>query len=399
MEEDKKKSKPKSKKTVVKKSKKSVSKSTNVVEQKLNDMLSEQSDKTVKTKKKKTGKNIWKNFPWWPVLFITLLLIVLLLVLYQVSGTFKKNANALISSINGNTQQTKQIAQPKIFELPITIIYDKNSANQKELIDRYIQNLEFNLSNTKANVTMIDMHDPKGKALLKQINAKFVPQFITDKSVLNHPQYAKFSSALDQIGDLYVFKTEGLEYLTLPDAKDGVDIGAPLNKAKVTVMEYLSFSCEFCKKASPVVDKLVEKYKKNVAFVIKMFDRGGPDLLLAQSALCANEQGRFEKMSKALYSNQDKIFTALQNMKKNPRALEDELRTIARSAKVNSRRMFECINTNKYADIVKKQTKEGIDFGVIGTPTFFIGNEYIGGYINEAAMDQKIQNELAKKTN
>ncbi len=163
--------------------------------------------------------------------------------------------------------------------------------------------------------------------------------------------------------------------------------------AKVTVIEFGDFQCVFCGRFFQQTEpQMVKDYvdTKKVKFVYRDFPL---DSIHAQArpaanaANCANEQGKFWEYHNKLFENQDSLDEA-------------NYKIWASDLGLDTTKFNECLASNKYDSEVTKDFQDGVDAGVSGTPTLFIGSPS-KGYITivgaqpYSAVKQIIDQELA----
>lgn len=261
-------------------------------------------------------------------------------------------------------------------------------------IKDYLKNIENNLGNTKVDANWIDKNSPEGLATIESLNAKFLPLFTTDSSILQHPKYTQFAPAINVVGDIYHFQSEGMEYLVTPEVNDANYIGANPETAKVKVIEYVSLTCSYCKTMQPILESAMEKYSKDMVWVVKHYDRGGIDSLLAQGAECAAEQNKFEEMMSDIFSRQSEIGSSITSDETMQKDVIEQLKISAKNLKINADKLVSCVESGKYAQKIENQTKEGLEFGIMGTPGFFVNKRFIGGATDEATFMSIIEEQL-----
>lgn len=85
----------------------------------------------------------------------------------------------------------------------------------------------------------------------------------------------------------------------------GIRIGAP--SAPIVITEFMDFQCPFCRRLAPRVDSLLTEYPDHVAVIFQHYPLTGHSYALpaAIAAECADRQGRFHSMYKALFDKQD----------------------------------------------------------------------------------------------
>ncbi len=162
--------------------------------------------------------------------------------------------------------------------------------------------------------------------------------------------------------------------------------------APVTVVEYGDFQCPFCgkffKDTEPVLrDKYIKTGK--VKFIYRDFAfLGQESTWAANAARCAGEQGKFWEYHDYLYGNQ---------RGENQGAFsKNNLKSFAAALGLDKEKFSVCLDSDKYLEEVKNQTKAGGEAGVTGTPTNFInGTPYVGA-LPTANFIQIIDAELSK---
>ena len=136
--------------------------------------------------------------------------------------------------------------------------------------------------------------------------------------------------------------------------------------AKVTLVEFTDYQCPFCARhASQVLPQIMSEYVKTgkVKYVVRHFPLESMHPAAAkasEAASCAAEQGKFWEMHSRLLAN--------------PRALEPKsLSEHAGALKLELPRFQECLDSGKYAAVVRQDLADGQQAGVNGTPSFFLG--------------------------
>ena len=163
--------------------------------------------------------------------------------------------------------------------------------------------------------------------------------------------------------------------------------------APVTVVSYGDFQCPFCGKFFKETESVLrEKYIKTgkVKFVYRDFAfLGQESLWAANAALCAGDQGKFWQYHDYLYSNQKG---------ENQGAFsKDNLKSFAVVLGLDKDKFNKCVDSDKYSDLIQKETKGGGEAGVSGTPASFINGTLYAGALPANTFTQIIDNELNKK--
>lgn len=154
--------------------------------------------------------------------------------------------------------------------------------------------------------------------------------------------------------------------------KDDITIGK--SDAPVTIIEYYSYLCGYCKLfETDVKPDIVKNYVATGK--VKLILRPFPPYELSQSVLCANDQGKFLEYHNYLFENSDKIKSV------------DDLKSFAKNVGLNESEFNQCLDSGKYKSRTEEWYKQGMDdmekAGIAqdkrGTPAFFINGEPIIG--------------------
>jgi protein-disulfide isomerase len=168
-------------------------------------------------------------------------------------------------------------------------------------------------------------------------------------------------------------------------ASDGHPSKGPAT-APVTIVEFSDFECPFCGRVEPTLTQIQQKYGDKIRLVFRQF----PLVSIhphaqkaAEAALCANEQGKFWEMHAAMFADQQKLDIP-------------DLKAKAGKLGVDQAKFDQCLDSSKFAERVKEDTKAGTVAGVTGTPAFFINGRAISGAQPYETIAGMIDEELAK---
>jgi len=148
--------------------------------------------------------------------------------------------------------------------------------------------------------------------------------------------------------------------------------------APITIVEFSDFQCPFCARFhSNTWPQLEQNYISTgkVNFVYRDFPIQSihPNAIPAALASeCADEQGKFWEFHDMLFENQ-KRWQGL--------SIQNGISTFKEYAQelgLNMDEFNSCLDSEKYAQEVNKDLQDGREYGVTGTPGFFVGNEKIG---------------------
>jgi protein-disulfide isomerase len=182
--------------------------------------------------------------------------------------------------------------------------------------------------------------------------------------------------------------------------KNAVLLGNP--EAPVVMVEYADFQCPYCgkffKETSPlIIDSYVKSGKVLLAY--KDFAFLGPESgRAALAARCAKDQDKFWQYHDFLYSHLWDTYYSKNQNGENVGAFSDaNLKKFAANLKLDTARFNECMDKDTHAAAVAESTDEARDFGVTGTPAFFINDKSITGAQPYAQFQKIIEDELKNK--
>jgi len=155
-------------------------------------------------------------------------------------------------------------------------------------------------------------------------------------------------------------------------------------QAPVTVVVFADFECPYCRRAMPVLQRLLAKYPDQVRLVWKDFPLPTHPMaaLAAEAAQCAHEQGRFWSYHDALVAD--------------PGSLQPEqLRRRAMDVGLDPAAFDRCIESHRYRPRVAASLQQGRSLGVDATPTVFINGRVVAGLVPFDTYEGLVLEELA----
>lgn len=153
-------------------------------------------------------------------------------------------------------------------------------------------------------------------------------------------------------------------------------IGNP--NAPITIIEFSDFQCPFCARFHVqtlplILEEYIEQGKVKLVFRDFPIQSIHPNALPASVASeCANEQGKFKEMYDMLFENQNEW---------NKQETVDALSLFSQYAteiQLEQETFDSCLTNGNYIEEIRKDLDDGQNYGVSGTPGFFIGNDQIG---------------------
>ncbi len=142
--------------------------------------------------------------------------------------------------------------------------------------------------------------------------------------------------------------------------------------AEVVLAEYSDFECPACASFAPVLNSLVEEHGDKLRFEYHHFPlvsihRNAE--LAARASEAAGVQGKFWEMHDLLFERQTQWSRNL-----NPRNV---FVSYAEELELNVDQFESNLNASIIRDEVQADMREGRDFGLTGTPSFFLNGERV----------------------
>ncbi len=154
--------------------------------------------------------------------------------------------------------------------------------------------------------------------------------------------------------------------------------------ASVQLVVFSDFQCPYCRRAMPVLKRLVAKYGDQARLVWKDFPLPTHPMaaLAAEAAQCAHDQGKF-------WDYHDRLFGEAQNLE------PTRLRTLAAEVGVDMAVFNQCMESRQHRDRVATSLREGRRLGVEATPTVFINGRIVTGLATFDTYERLLVDELA----
>lgn len=155
--------------------------------------------------------------------------------------------------------------------------------------------------------------------------------------------------------------------------------------AKVVIIEFSDYACPYCARfATEVEPKILDNYGDRVKIVFRDFPvHGQIAYLAAEAADCAGEQGKYWEYHDLLFENQHEWMSNT-----------TKLYGYAEQLGLNTTAFKACLDSGKYKSEVDKDLQDGRNYGVTGTPTFFINGKMVVGYRPYEEFTSLIEQEL-----
>jgi protein-disulfide isomerase len=168
-------------------------------------------------------------------------------------------------------------------------------------------------------------------------------------------------------------------------ANDGPSLGPA--DATVTVVEFSDLTKSFTSMWQPTLEKLVDKYGKNVRFVFKQKPArpDSPAARLAEASLCANDQKSYWEFRKAL----------LRDGTKQP-VSDTKIGAAAAAASLDSAAFDACLASGRNKAIIASNVAEAHSNHLEGEPVVSVNGIRLSGAHPFATVDRLLRIETNK---
>ena len=244
-------------------------------------------------------------------------------------------------------------------------------------------------------VENVDINSGKGKKLAEKYNVKSVPTLIFSDDLEKTEFYNGEAKVLfDKVDDGYILNLTSLglpvgKYTSTPkiDENDPI-IGK--KDAPVTIILFSDHQCPFCAKFFDEVVNISKDFGDQVVLVYKdlPLDFHPQAKNAAMAAKCSGDQDKFWEMSKRLYDTQDRWG------KMKDEDAKKFFKGQAIRLQLEPEQFNKCLDENKHMTEIDRSIEEGKAFGISGTPSMFINDEFIGGVIPTDQLKSKIQAQI-----
>lgn len=155
--------------------------------------------------------------------------------------------------------------------------------------------------------------------------------------------------------------------------------------APVTIVAFTDFTCGACYDSMETLSDVADAYDDQVRIVFRDYPlsgAGGPSFAAAVAAGCADQQGAFLEMHDLLFENM-------------PAFDRGSLRVYASDLGLDMDQFESCLSSQEQEDEVTEDHDDGVAYGVVSTPTFFVNGRRLIGSVSFSVFRQAIDDALA----
>lgn len=146
----------------------------------------------------------------------------------------------------------------------------------------------------------------------------------------------------------------------------------------VTVIEFFDYNCPYCKRSMPELTGLLQG-DGNVRLVLRewpILSEGSA--FAARAALASREQGKYQDMHDGLMALRQP-------------ADENSVLRLAEELGLDMERLKADMRSPEVEEHIATSMRLAESLGFSGTPSFVIGNRLIGGYVEQATLEEAVQ--------
>jgi len=243
----------------------------------------------------------------------------------------------------------------------------------------------------------VDIESEEGKKIAEKNKVKILPAVIFSEDLAKTEFYsgeAKILFSKIKDSNNYKLSLAGLglpigKYVELPEINDTNPILGN-KEAPVKIILFSDHQCPFCAKFFKEIVSVMKAFGEKAVLVYKdlPLEFHAQAMNAAIAGECAKDQDKFWEMSDRLYNTQ-KQWGDLD---------DDKAKTFfkkqAISLKMDIEKFGVCLDESQHKEEIEKSKKEAEEFGISGTPSMFIGDEFIGGVIPVEQLKAVIQSKI-----
>lgn len=155
--------------------------------------------------------------------------------------------------------------------------------------------------------------------------------------------------------------------------------------AKIMIIEVADYECPYCQNVRPEIQKVLEDNKDTVSFAFKdmPLPMHANAAKAAEAAACAKQQGKYWEYHDALFETKQLAVP--------------QLKQHAATLKLDTQAFNQCLDSGAQANFIKSQFTEAANYGLQGTPAFFVNGRFFSGGMSAEDFKKIIQEELSRK--
>lgn len=170
---------------------------------------------------------------------------------------------------------------------------------------------------------------------------------------------------------------------TLINNSDSVRIGK--SDAKEQVVVFSDFLCPYCQQAHKALADTLSTYPDDVSVVYRNFIVHPTSKVLAEAALAANIQGKYNQMADQLFSDDSFSKVDVSN--------DDGVIALAQKIGLDVNKFKSDLHSSKVDGQIDKDNADAQSMNIGGTPSIFLNNTSVDNFNNLASL---VKSQLGK---
>lgn len=155
------------------------------------------------------------------------------------------------------------------------------------------------------------------------------------------------------------------------------------SEAKVTVVQFSDFACQFCRAQEEIIKQIMIEYAPKIRLIWKDYPERNPASVSWQAAIagrCAAAEGKFWAMHDLLYQSENlnrEIFISL-----------------AEKLRLNEKKFESCLDNQESKNLINDNIEEANALNINGVPFLFVNQQEVMGEVSLSDLKKIIDAEL-----
>jgi protein-disulfide isomerase len=244
-----------------------------------------------------------------------------------------------------------------------------------------------------ATIVPVDSNSPLGKERVKDFHLKVLPAFIFDEKVEKTAFYDQASDLFEKVDSHLSFAMNKIGFtggkFMNPPTTEANDILLGNPDAKVKIVVYSDFECQYCKDFHAELTRALTEYGDQISVTYRhlplSFHKQAP--LAALASQCAYAQNKFPEYSDSLFTNQSTWSETTGTQWFNAEA---------KKLGLNQRTFAACMNKKTFAEKIANDAFSAQEFGITGTPSAFVNTTLLSGAVDYDTLKKVIDSSLVE---
>lgn len=350
----------------------------------------------------------------WMIVSIVLGILVILLVI-SIGIVYNNANNGADAGLVDETTDTSDDVNVPVDENVVSLLIVEDPSCDSCQVDLFATQVRDNLIDGLV-YEKVDYESVEGAAIVEALDAKQVPIYLFSSNIEQRDDWVELEGAFLPVefdgNSFYMLNPQFIPAKVLIEAPTVTESAIIIGDvdAPVTVIEFTDYECPFCAIAegneelveqfrgqnptyTPPIPAVIEEYVESGDVRIVFYNYPIAQLHpqareVHNAALCANAQGEFEDYSRLIWDNRETWSEESQR--------KDILMGYAEDLSLDMSDFETCVDEATYDSQIDEEMALGQQYGVSGTPAFFIGRTFISGAQDFEVFEAAIESELNK---